>query len=99
MIQELDLDFIKREVRNAKARNKRSCKIKVSQWEFFEGKRPKIYLQTKGVDGLMKALEEEGFYPSLETQDKQVSIGYDLSGAIKSVKSRNLKTTTLVVKW
>lgn len=98
MIQTLDIDFVRNEIKSAKKKHK-PCKIKVMQWERVEGKRfPTVYLQTKNIDEIMATLTAEGFNPVLEKTNSQVAINYDLAGEVKSFKKRDLKTTVLVVK-
>lgn len=98
MIQTLDINFVRNEIKSAKKKHK-PCKIKVMQWERVEGKRfPTVYLQTKNIDEIMAILESEGYSPVLEKTNSQIAINYDLTGDIKSVKKRDLKTTTLVIK-
>ena len=98
MIQELDIDFVRNEIKSAKKKGK-PCKIKVMQWERIEGKRfPTVYLQTKNIDEIMATLQAEGYSPVLEKTNSQIAINYDLSGEVKSFKKRDLKTTILTVK-
>lgn len=88
-----------RQIESAKGHGRRTCKIKVSQVEYFKEKKPVILLNTKGVFACMQTLAKLGYECDLDKTDKQVTVGYDLKGAIKKCVSRDLHTTNLVIKW
>ena len=99
MIQTLTVEDCLKQIHQAKCNNRRTCKIKVMQVEYFDDKRPKIYLQTLDTQKVMKELEEKGYHCELDKNDKQVTVGYDLTGKINKCQQRKLHTTTLIIKW
>jgi hypothetical protein len=99
MVNTLTVEDCIKQITTAKCRNKRSVKIKIRQIEFFKDKHPKIYLQTLGVTEAIKELEKMGYTAEYDTNDKQVSVGYDMRGDIKKYTARDLHTTSLLIKW
>ena len=99
MTQTLKLEDVLKEIQTSKNRNKRTCKIKLSQVEYFKDKRPKIFLQTLGVDEVEKKLEELGYFVDYEKHESQMTIGYDAKGAINKCNKRDLKTKVMIIKW
>ena len=99
MINELTTDKIAKIIHAEKCRGKKTLKMKVQQIEFFKDKRPKIFLQTIGLPEVENYLTKNGYSFEYEKNDKQVSVGYDMRGIIKKCTERNLKTTTLIIKW
>lgn len=99
MINELTTDKIASFIHAEKCRGKKTLKMKVQQVEFFKDKQPKIFLQTNGLSEVEKYLTENGYSFEYEKNDKQVSVGYDMRGVIKKCTTRNLKTTSLVIRW
>ena len=99
MINELTTDKIASFIHAEKCRGKKTLKMKVQQVEFFKDKQPKIFLQTNGLSEVEKYLTENGYSFEYEKNDKQVSVGYDMRGVIKKCTTRDLKTTSLVIRW
>lgn len=99
MINELTTDKIASFIHAEKCRGKKTLKMKVQQVEFFKDKQPKIFLQTNGLSEVENYLKENGYSFEYEKNDKQVSVGYDMRGVIKKCTTRNLKTTSLVIRW
>lgn len=99
MINELTTDKIAKFIHAEKCRGKKTLKMKVQQVEFFKDKQPKIFLQTLGLTEVEKYLTENGYSFEYEKNDKQVSVGYDMRGVIKKCTTRDLKTTSLVIRW
>lgn len=99
MINELTTDKIASFIHAEKCRGKKTLKMKVQQVEFFKDKQPKIFLQTNGLSEVEKYLTENGYSFEYEKNEKQVSVGYDMRGVIKKCTTRNLKTTSLVIRW
>lgn len=99
MINELTTDKIAKFIHAEKCRGKKTLKMKVQQVEFFKDKQPKIFLQTNGLSEVEKYLTENGYSFEYEKNDKQVSVGYDMRGVIKKCTTRDLKTTSLVIRW
>ena len=99
MINELTTDKIASFIHAEKCRGKKTLKMKVQQVEFFKDKQPKIFLQTNGLSEIEKYLTENGYSFEYEKNEKQVSVGYDMRGVIKKCTTRNLKTTSLVIRW
>ena len=99
MINELTTDKIASFIHAEKCRGKKTLKMKVQQVEFFKDKQPKIFLQTLGLPEVENYLKENGYSFEYEKNDKQVSVGYDMRGVIKKCTTRNLKTTSLVIRW
>lgn len=99
MINELTTDKIASFIHAEKCRGKKTLKMKVQQVEFFKDKQPKIFLQTNGLPEVENYLKENGYSFEYEKNDKQVSVGYDMRGVIKKCTTRNLKTTSLVIRW
>ena len=99
MINELTTDKIASFIHTEKCRGKKTLKMKVQQVEFFKDKQPKIFLQTLGLPEVEKYLTENGYSFEYEKNDKQVSVGYDMRGVIKKCTTRDLKTTSLVIRW
>lgn len=99
MINELTTDKIASFIHAEKCRGKKTLKMKVRQVEFFKDKQPKIFLQTLGLPEVEKYLKENGYSFEYEKNDKQVSVGYDMRGVIKKCTTRDLKTTSLVIRW
>ena len=98
MINELTTDKIASFIHAEKCRGKKTLKMKVQQVEFFKDKQPKIFLQTNGLSEVEKYLTENGYSFEYEKNDKQVSVGYDMRGVIKKCTTRDLKTTSLVIR-
>lgn len=99
MINELTTDKIASFIHAEKCRGKKTLKMKVQQVEFFKDKQPKIFLQTNGLSEVENYLTENGYSFEYEKNDKQVSVGYDMRGVIKKCTTRDLKTTSLVIRW
>lgn len=99
MINKLTTNEIAKIIHAEKCRGKKMLKMKVQQIEFFKDKRPKIFLQTIGLPEVENYLTKNGYSFEYEKNDKQVSVGYDMRGAINKCSARNLKTTTLIIKW
>lgn len=99
MINELTTDKIASFIHAEKCRGKKTLKMKVQQVEFFKDKQPKIFLQTNGLSEVENYLKENGYSFEYEKNDKQVSVGYDMRGVIKKCTTRDLKTTSLVIRW
>ena len=99
MINELTTDKIASFIHAEKCRGKKTLKMKVQQVEFFKDKQPKIFLQTNGLSEVENYLKENGYSFEYEKNDKQVSVGYDMRGVIKKCTARDLKTTSLVIRW
>lgn len=99
MINELTTDKIASFIHAEKCRGKKTLKMKVQQVEFFKDKQPKIFLQTNGLPEVENYLKENGYSFEYEKNDKQVSVGYDMRGVIKKCTTRDLKTTSLVIRW
>lgn len=99
MINELTTDKIAKFIHAEKCRGKKTLKMKVQQVEFFKDKQPKIFLQTNGLSEVENYLKENGYSFEYEKNDKQVSVGYDMRGVIKKCTTRDLKTTSLVIRW
>ena len=99
MINELTTDKIASFIHAEKCRGKKTLKMKVQQVEFFKDKQPKIFLQTNGLPEVEQYLTENGYSFEYEKNDKQVSVGYDMRGVIKKCTTRDLKTTSLVIRW
>ena len=99
MINELTTDKIASFIHAEKCRGKKTLKMKVQQVEFFKDKQPKIFLQTNGLSEIEKYLTENGYSFEYEKNEKQVSVGYDMRGVIKKCTTRDLKTTSLVIRW
>lgn len=99
MINELTTDKIASFIHAEKCRGKKTLKMKVQQVEFFKDKQPKIFLQTLGLPEVENYLKENGYSFEYEKNDKQVSVGYDMRGVIKKCTTRDLKTTSLVIRW
>lgn len=99
MINELTTDKIASFIHAEKCRGKKTLKMKVQQVEFFKDKQPKIFLQTLGLSEVENYLKENGYSFEYEKNDKQVSVGYDMRGVIKKCTTRDLKTTSLVIRW
>ena len=99
MINELTTDKIASFIHAEKCRGKKTLKMKVQQVEFFKDKQPKIFLQTLGLPEVENYLKENGYSFEYEKNDKQVSVGYDMRGVIKKCTARDLKTTSLVIRW
>lgn len=99
MINELTTDKIASFIHAEKCRGKKTLKMKVQQVEFFKDKQPKIFLQTNGLPEVENYLTENGYSFEYEKNDKQVSVGYDMRGVIKKCTTRDLKTTSLVIRW
>lgn len=99
MINELTTDKIASFIHAEKCRGKKTLKMKVQQVEFFKDKQPKIFLQTLGLPEVENYLTENGYSFEYEKNDKQVSVGYDMRGVIKKCTTRDLKTTSLVIRW
>lgn len=99
MINELTTDKIASFIHAEKCRGKKTLKMKVQQVEFFKDKQPKIFLQTNGLSEVEKYLTENGYSFEYEKNEKQVSVGYDMRGVIKKCTTRDLKTTSLVIRW
>jgi len=98
MIQTLTVKDCKYLIQQEKCRNKRTCKIKIIQFELIDGK-TKMYLYTTGLKDIEKYLNENSYSYEYKKTDKQVSVGYDLVGKINKYNERQLYTTTLVIKW
>ena len=99
MVNELTTDKIASFIHAEKCRGKKTLKMKVQQVEFFKDKQPKIFLQTNGLSEVEKYLKENGYSFEYEKNEKQVSVGYDMRGVIKKCTTRDLKTTSLVIRW
>ena len=99
VINELTTDKIASFIHAEKCRGKKTLKMKVQQVEFFKDKQPKIFLQTNGLSEVENYLKENGYSFEYEKNDKQVSVGYDMRGVIKKCTTRDLKTTSLVIRW
>ena len=99
MVNELNADKIAKFIHAEKCRGKKTLKMKVHQIEFFKDKRPKVFLLTVGLKEVEKYLTENGYSFEYEKNEKQVSVGYDMRGTIKKCTARNLKTTSLIIKW
>jgi hypothetical protein len=98
MINTLTVQTVKDLIQQEKCKSRRSCKIKVIQFESIENK-TKMYLQTLGLKNVEKYLFENGYSFEYKKTDKQITIGYDLTGKINKCQERKLYTTTLVIKW
>lgn len=98
MVQTLTIQGVEKLIRSEKAKGRKALKIKTSQWEFLNG-RPRMYLQTKGLEEVEKHLTAIGCKVEYERNEKQVSVGYNMTGAIKKCSVRNLHTSSLIVKW
>ena len=99
MINYLSTVEIAKFIHAEKCRGKKTLKMKVQQVEFFKDKQPKIFLQTLGLPEVENYLKENGYSFEYEKNDKQVSVGYDMHGVIKKCTTRDLKTTSLVIRW
>ena len=99
MINYLSTVEIAKFIHAEKCRGKKTLKMKVQQVEFFKDKQPKIFLQTLGLPEVENYLKENGYSFEYEKNDKQVSVGYDMRGVIKKCTTRDLKTTSLVIRW
>lgn len=99
MINKLTTNEIAKIIHAEKCRGKKTLKMKVQQIEFFKDKRPKIFLQTVGLPEVENYLKENGYSFEYKKSDKQVTVGYDMRGAINKCSARNLKTTNLIIKW
>lgn len=99
MINYLSTVEIAKFIHAEKCRGKKMLKMKVQQVEFFKDKQPKIFLQTLGLPEVENYLTENGYSFEYEKNDKQVSVGYDMRGVIKKCTTRDLKTTSLVIRW
>ena len=99
MINYLSTVEIAKFIHAEKCRGKKMLKMKVRQVEFFKDKQPKIFLQTLGLPEVEKYLTENGYSFEYEKNEKQVSVGYDMRGVIKKCTARDLKTTSLVIRW
>lgn len=99
MINYLSTVEIAKFIHAEKCRGKKTLKMKVQQVEFFKDKQPKIFLQTLGLPEVENYLTENGYSFEYEKNDKQVSVGYDMRGVIKKCTTRDLKTTSLVIRW
>jgi len=98
MVKTLTVQGISKMICSEKQKGRKALKIKTSQWEFLDG-RPRMYLQTKGLEEVEKYLTANGFKVEYERNAKQVSVGYNMTGAIKKCSVRNLHTSSLIVKW
>jgi hypothetical protein len=99
MINNLTTDEIAKIIHAEKCRGKKTLKMKVQQIEFFKDKSPKVFLQTTGLSEVESYLKENGYSFEYEKSDKQVTVGYDMRGAINKYATRDLKTTNLIIKW
>ena len=99
MINYLSTVEIAKFIHAEKCRGKKMLKMKVRHIEFFKDKQPKIFLQTLGLPEVENYLTENGYSFEYEKNDKQVSVGYDMRGVIKKCTARDLKTTSLVIRW
>ena len=78
-------------------RIKNSTQIKVYQVETFEGKRPKIYIQTLQLNKIKGKIASLGFDVKEKETFKQITTKTDSKGNITGIISRNLHTINLVV--
>lgn len=99
MVNNLTINECLKQIQSAKGRNRRICKIKISQVEYFKDKHPKIFLQTMGVFKCIDILQKSGYSCNMEKNDKQVTTGYNMRGEIRKCVARDLHTTILVIKW
>ena len=99
MTNNLTTEEIAKIIHTEKCRGKKTLKMKVQQIEFFKDKQPKIFLQTLGLSEVESYLKENGYSFEYEKSDKQVTVRYDMRGAINKCSARDLKTTNLIIKW
>lgn len=96
-----NVNNILNQITSAKCRGRRFIKVKVYQLDFTGGKPHGLYMlsgMSEGGEG-EKALKELGYEVLYEKNDKQISTGYDMKGAINKCVSRDLHTTTMIVRW
>ena len=75
------------------------AKIKVYQVETFNGKRPKIFVQTLNPDGIKRKLESLGLTVEEKETRKQNTLRYSAKdGHVESVIPRNLHTINWIIK-
>ena len=77
---------------------KKSTQIKIYQVETFEGKRPKIFVQTMLPNEIKKKLIASGYSVEEKETTKQVTAKAKASGEIINVITRNLHTINWIVK-
>lgn len=94
------IEMVSSQIKTARAKRKKQIKVKVYQLDYSGGKPHGLYMLTgmcKGGAG-EKAIKDLGCSVSYEKTDKQITVGYKLTGEMSKCNVRPLHTTNMVIK-
>lgn len=89
------------QIKKAKARGKKSIKVKVYQIDMSGGKPHNLFMVVGMIekgDGV-KQLEAMGYNVSFERTDKQLTVGYNCRGECTKSILKPLHTTNMIVRF
>lgn len=93
-----NIDNILYQIKSAKSKGKKSIKVKVYQIEGDNILYNMIGMTSENDEGV-KHLKENGYFINFETNDKQVSMKYNMKGELANTTSKDLYTTSIIVGW
>ncbi len=97
MIKTLDLNEIVNLIKREKMLHHKQLQIKVLQFEMFKDKHPKMILQSLNTAEVENKLKSMGYVVDYSKTEKSVTSTVKNNKQV--VKSRNLKTTNMVISW
>lgn len=97
-IQE-SIDNILYQVKSAKSKGKKSIKVKVYQANAEMGVMYCLCGMRDAEDKGVQYLKENGYIVNFETNNKQISMIYNMKGELASSSSKDLRTTSMIVSW
>lgn len=84
-------------INNEKKLHHKQLQIKILQFEMFEKKHPKMLLQTLNTSAVENELKSLGY--SVEYSKTEKSVTSTVKQNKQILKSRNLKTTNMIISW
>lgn len=93
-----NIDNILYQIKSAKTKGKKSIKVKVYQSEGDNILYNMIGMTSENDEGV-KHLKENGYFVNFETNDKQVSMKYNMKGELANTTYKDLCTTSIIVGW